>query len=358
MDMMSYLMGKNSGGGGKGAKIEVVTELPETGEANVIYLVPKETEDENNVFDEYLYINNEWELIGSTAIDISGKQDTMQFSTMPTPSIDYLGKIVQYIGTTNANYTNGYFYVCIGTTENDVITYSWSNLNVQDGGETIVLVDNGNQYSTASSLNTEANIAQIKKLCELYSIGKRPTVCYIGAVRGGGSQSGGTASYMYYAKYNIYYNDSRQEYTINFETVPAPYYSGSKNINGVGFRVIDQWVFNATYRVSIDSVTFANKSMVPCLGVDNYNNNPYAYPFSLENFCTKLGLEIYSTSKTYQIGDYIYARDMNLYGPGVILYKCNTADTTGTWDSSKWTQATFMEYLSDTLVGGALNGSY
>lgn len=71
MDMMSYLMGKNSGGGGKGAKIEVVTELPEIGEANVIYLVPKQDEDENNVFDEYIWINDDWELIGTTDIDLS-----------------------------------------------------------------------------------------------------------------------------------------------------------------------------------------------------------------------------------------------------------------------------------------------
>lgn len=69
MDMMSYLMGRNSGG--KGAKIEVVTELPETGEANVIYLVPKQDEDENNVFDEYIWINDDWELIGTTDIDLS-----------------------------------------------------------------------------------------------------------------------------------------------------------------------------------------------------------------------------------------------------------------------------------------------
>lgn len=71
MDMMSYLMGRNSGSAKKGAKIEVVTELPETGEANVIYLVPKQDEDENNVFDEYIWINDDWELIGTTDIDLS-----------------------------------------------------------------------------------------------------------------------------------------------------------------------------------------------------------------------------------------------------------------------------------------------
>lgn len=59
----------------------------------------------------------------------NNKQDVMQFSTMPNASADTVGKIVQYIGTTNANYTNGYFY--IGTT--DGTNYSWSNINVQAG---------------------------------------------------------------------------------------------------------------------------------------------------------------------------------------------------------------------------------
>ena len=61
------------------------------------------------------------------------KGQTIQYETMPTASADYLGKIVQYTGTTNANYTNGHFYVCVGTTENDVTTYSWSNVEVQKG---------------------------------------------------------------------------------------------------------------------------------------------------------------------------------------------------------------------------------
>ena len=104
MDMMSYLIGKKSS---KGATIEVVTELPEVGEPNVIYLVPKQDTSDNDIFDEYIYVDDDWELIGSTAIDISGKQDMMQFSTMPTASVDTVGKIVQYTGTTDANYTNG-----------------------------------------------------------------------------------------------------------------------------------------------------------------------------------------------------------------------------------------------------------
>ena len=37
-----------------------------------IYLVPKTTAQTNNSFDEYMYINNTWERIGSTDVDLSG----------------------------------------------------------------------------------------------------------------------------------------------------------------------------------------------------------------------------------------------------------------------------------------------
>ena len=50
---------------------KVVTELPETGEENIIYLVPKAGEG-NDVHDEYIWVNNAYELIGTTAVDLSG----------------------------------------------------------------------------------------------------------------------------------------------------------------------------------------------------------------------------------------------------------------------------------------------
>lgn len=52
---------------------------------------------------------------------------TIQYSTMPTASSSNVGQIVQYTGTTDSTYTNGYFYIC---TEDDS-TYTWENLNVQ-----------------------------------------------------------------------------------------------------------------------------------------------------------------------------------------------------------------------------------
>lgn len=55
-----------------GFHAEIVTELPATGKTNILYLVAKSSVASGNGYDEYLYINNAWELIGSTDIDLSG----------------------------------------------------------------------------------------------------------------------------------------------------------------------------------------------------------------------------------------------------------------------------------------------
>lgn len=55
---------------GQLTSLEVVTVLPATGSPNVIYLVPKADAETDNIYDEYIYINNDWELIGSTEMSV------------------------------------------------------------------------------------------------------------------------------------------------------------------------------------------------------------------------------------------------------------------------------------------------
>lgn len=66
--------------------------------------------------------------------DVEWKDDdggqTIQYDTMPTASIDNLGQIVQFIGTTDANYTNGLFYECVSDGQSTP-TYSWALKDVQ-----------------------------------------------------------------------------------------------------------------------------------------------------------------------------------------------------------------------------------
>ena len=55
----------------KTISIEVVDTLPTTGETNKIYFVPK-TGETGDIYNEYIWINNSWELIGSTQVDLTG----------------------------------------------------------------------------------------------------------------------------------------------------------------------------------------------------------------------------------------------------------------------------------------------
>ncbi len=48
----------------------IVDELPETGLDGILYFVPKTDPETNDVYDEYRYINNAWELIGTKQITI------------------------------------------------------------------------------------------------------------------------------------------------------------------------------------------------------------------------------------------------------------------------------------------------
>lgn len=53
-------------------QFQVVSTLPQTGDSKYIYLVPSSNPKTQNVKDEYIWVNNSWEQIGSTQIDLTG----------------------------------------------------------------------------------------------------------------------------------------------------------------------------------------------------------------------------------------------------------------------------------------------
>lgn len=55
---------------------------------------------------------------------------TIQVDVLPTAGADELGKIYQFVGTTDANYTNGFFYKCVSDGATPA-TYSWEAVEVQ-----------------------------------------------------------------------------------------------------------------------------------------------------------------------------------------------------------------------------------
>lgn len=71
----------------------------------------------------------------SGLLDLSGYQRTMQYSAIPTATaaLATAGTIIQYTGTTNTDYTNGYFYKCVEDPENTG-SYIWVQAPTQEEG--------------------------------------------------------------------------------------------------------------------------------------------------------------------------------------------------------------------------------
>lgn len=62
----------NAIAGISGFHAEIVSELPASGQPNILYLLAKSSAASGDGYDEYLYINGAWERVGSTDIDLSG----------------------------------------------------------------------------------------------------------------------------------------------------------------------------------------------------------------------------------------------------------------------------------------------
>lgn len=70
---------------------EVVSTLPTSGKAATIYLKSK-TGSANDVYDEYIWVNNKWELIGTTSVDLSGYLKASELVELTTTEIDNMLK--------------------------------------------------------------------------------------------------------------------------------------------------------------------------------------------------------------------------------------------------------------------------
>lgn len=136
MDITSFILGRATGSSGSNMHYVIVEQLPQIGEEGYIYLVPKSASKTNNYYDEYMYINSEWEIIGDTEIDLSNYQELMQYAVVPNATSSIVGKIIQYTGATTQSYTNGYFYQCVSD-DNNPATYSWTNINVDNVSEDV-----------------------------------------------------------------------------------------------------------------------------------------------------------------------------------------------------------------------------
>lgn len=122
--------------------IEIVQTLPATGSTTTIYLVPKSTSSTSNVYDEYVYVNNNWEKIGDTEIDLS---DYVTDTELSTTLANYpLSSSLSSVAT-SGSYSD--------LSNKPTIPDSTSDLT-NDSGFITNTVNDLTNYTTTSDLNT------------------------------------------------------------------------------------------------------------------------------------------------------------------------------------------------------------
>ena len=116
----------NGGGGGDGVVDGYYNSLDQLFYEDSAFLNPITGED-NTIYVD-LNTNGLYRYNGTIFIKVSSSAESIQVDTMPTADASQLNKIYQYVGTTDINYTNGYFYKCIL----DGANYKWQVIPTQD----------------------------------------------------------------------------------------------------------------------------------------------------------------------------------------------------------------------------------
>jgi hypothetical protein len=114
----------------------VVTSLPTTGVSNKIYLLPSTTTGEENIYIEYLYVNNVWEKIGeykaSTDLSEYTKSVSINNGTKVTP--DTAGNINLTVESSVTKLNDLTDVSISNATTGDVLYYNgttWANTNLE-----------------------------------------------------------------------------------------------------------------------------------------------------------------------------------------------------------------------------------
>ena len=113
-----------------GFSVQIVQELPVSGDTHTIYFVPETGGETGDAYDEYMYVDNTWEKIGSTRIDLSEYAKKLDYFiplNMQTKEIDW---------TVLNSAVNGVYRVAIG------IEMAGQRMIMQQGVMTNVLTGN------------------------------------------------------------------------------------------------------------------------------------------------------------------------------------------------------------------------
>jgi hypothetical protein len=99
--------------------LQVVQELPEVGTEHIIYLVPN-NESGNNVYEEWLFVQSKWEMIGTTEVDLSNYYTKEEIDNLLSQNSE--SEIVIYTGLSLYFPNQSAYTYKIGTISADIRT--------------------------------------------------------------------------------------------------------------------------------------------------------------------------------------------------------------------------------------------
>lgn len=222
--------------GGMMASLRMITNMGQNIDGKKVFTTTPQ-------LSSYSTPSNNTDLVAKKYVDDQVATKTIQYSTMPTASNDYLDKIVQFIGTTDSTYTNGYFYKCVSDGESTP-TYSWEQIDIQAPPKAFYL-GNATDYTAQNPLNVSNlevglycfNVSSTSDI--IYVSGKVNNIDFTGTLDVGTNDSTYSSNYVAYMKINTKISEC------------TPTYSGTS---------VGVFYFNTT-RASNETITYWTKTI-------------------------------------------------------------------------------------------------
>ena len=135
---------------------EIVETLPENANANVIYMVRREGRTGQDVYNEYMYINGTWEIIGDTSVDLTGyakKEDIVVKSVSSDFTVTEAGQLT--LNAAAAPEING----------SNISNIAISNVTgLQTALDSKVAAEGGKSLISETLITKVENLAEIKRV--------------------------------------------------------------------------------------------------------------------------------------------------------------------------------------------------
>lgn len=149
---------------------EIVTTLPtENISTTTIYLIAKIDTEESDYYDEYMYISNNWEMIGSTKVDLSGIDLSNKVDKSITTTLDSGSKVSAFYsvdsttGATKITNVVGETDIPDDITGNTAVTGSAIRMDTESANISYININNGNIYNSGISSTADGVQSMVMK---------------------------------------------------------------------------------------------------------------------------------------------------------------------------------------------------